>query len=95
MELKLLGQIIAGMRYCTVSAEAPRSRESKSVRGSSPSVDMSVVSQQMDILLELLTAVLLPLHLPNGIIEWRDQIPVIKASPCECFGKESLICLHS
>jgi hypothetical protein len=83
-ELQLLGQIIAGMKYCSASSasvDVPRVRDSKSVRGNSPNADASAVTQQMDILSELLTAVLLPLHLPNGIIEWRDQVPVIKASP--------------
>ena len=30
------------------------------------------------VLSEILQKVLLPLHLQNGMLEWRDQVPIIK-----------------
>ena len=38
----------------------------------------SDIRQQKAVLAELLTEVLMPLHTPNEMIEWRDQIPVLQ-----------------
>jgi hypothetical protein len=39
---------------------------------------LSPQTAQYEIRYELLVNVLLPLHLPNEMIEWRDQIPIIQ-----------------
>jgi hypothetical protein len=102
--VQFLAQIISGMgagRATLASASAPASASASGGDAGSPAGGEGEGEGEGEgkqgggglgvsgPLSELLRKVLLPLHLPNGFLEWRDQVPVIKVTPpvthCYCY----------
>ncbi|KAG5176227.1 3-phosphoinositide-dependent protein kinase Serine/threonine protein phosphatase 2A, regulato [Tribonema minus] len=78
--LEVVGQVVRGMRaHSRTSTRTPASHSVSSPtsrcrrrRAAPPQVPLSAANRA------LLTRVLLPLHAPNAMYEWRDQIPVLE-----------------